>query len=664
MPSLWIVHRCPRSRAALDRLAGQVEDVVSGAPGDTHFEVAAPPEVVLLGLSAAEVSPGGWEPELAFASQLHARVPAALWLLTGPPRAEAEARRLFDNLQLEYLPYPPEAAQLRERVTSRAHTPAIATLSERAARDALARRFARWYGDLDLPELLRALDPNLAPVPVLIRGERGTGRGLVVRYLHTFGLEGAALVHVPCQPSMTMHEIEALLRSAQSAAGQSLARGATVWLEDLEQLPKTTQQQLQAWAQGITLPRGIRAPFVRLVATTTPDDALQQAEPSLLRSLALLHIELPPLRERGKRIGAIASETLADWCHARRLPPRRLGEDSLEVLEQCAWPGNLQELESVVLESAVTASSDPITSTELRSGGSPFAPLADARILEAEESEAAPMPPVETAAAQPSPPQPSKPAATPAPTPAPAPAATSEPDPAAPSIPPSPAPVVPREPASAPPLARLAAALSAEIREPLGTIQDLAELPDERFQDAALRARIADAIGRDATRIERLVERIEELGRLEPPKREPVDIVTLLEDLLRPHEATIRSRRLLVLKELDAAHPLAMGDPDQLRLALTALIDKAFDLVPERGDLYIASRHHSARSGADTIRILIRFHSPDRAADLPHIDQSVEIIVAETVVQSMGGRVAVSSTEGEDALVLLDLPAAEADARS
>jgi DNA-binding NtrC family response regulator len=660
MPSLWIVHRCPRARAALDRLTGQVEDVVSGAPGDTHFDVAAPPEVVLLGLSAAEVSPGGWEPELAFASQLHARVPTALWLLTGPPGAEAEARRLFDNLQLEYLPYPPEAALLRARVASRARTPAIAALSERAARDALARRFARWYGDLDLPGLLRALDPNLAPVQVLIRGERGTGRGLVVRYLHSFGLEGAALVHVPCHPSMTLQEIEGLLRSAQSADGQSLARGATLWLEDLEQLPKTTQQQLQAWVQGITLPRGIRAPFVRFVATTTPDAAIQQAEVGLLRSLALIHIELPPLRERGTRIGAIASETLAEWCHARRLPPRRLGEDSLEVLEQCAWPGNLQELESVVLESAVAASSDPITSTELRSGGSPFAPLADARIVEVEDSEVVP-PPLERAPVAASPPQPGTPAATETVTARPTPAPAPDPKPAPAASEPSPAPPEPRESTTAPPLARLAAALSAEVREPLETIQDLADLPDERFQDAALRARISDAIGRDATRIERLMERIEELGRLETPKHEPVDIVALLEDLLRPHEATIRSRRLLVLKELDAAHPLAVGDPDQLRLALSALIDKAFDLVPERGDLYIASRHHSARSGEDTIRILVRFHSPDRATELPDIDRSIEVIVAETVVESMGGRVAVSSTEGEDSLVLLDLPAAAGD---
>ena len=396
MPSLWIVHRSPRFRAGLDRLAGQVEDVVSGAPGDTHFDVAAPPEVVLLGLDAPGDRPGGWEPELAFASQLHARAPSALWLLTGPPGAEATARRLFDNLQLEYLPYPPDPGRLRARVTSREHTPAIAPLSERAARDTLARRFARWYGDLDLPELLRALDPSLAPVPVLIRGEDGTGRGLVVRYLHTFGLEGAALVHVPCHASMSTGEIEELLREAQSAAGAGLPRGATVWFESLEQLPRTTQQQLQAWVQGTALPRGIRAPFLRFVATTTPHDATQQALPNLLRSLSLLQIELPPLRERNARIGAIARETLADWCHARRVAPRRLGEDSLEVLEQCAWPGNLEELEAVVLESAVAASGDPITSIELQQAGRPFAPLADARILRARSAARSRAPPPRT----------------------------------------------------------------------------------------------------------------------------------------------------------------------------------------------------------------------------------------------------------------------------
>ena len=37
-------------------------------------------------------------------------------------------------------------------------------------RDALADRFRRWFSDLELPELLRAVDPHLATVPVLIRG--------------------------------------------------------------------------------------------------------------------------------------------------------------------------------------------------------------------------------------------------------------------------------------------------------------------------------------------------------------------------------------------------------------------------------------------------------------------------------------------------------------
>src|SRR5262249_60259099 len=79
MTGLWIIHREPRERAALARLAADDEAVV-GAPSDPRFDAAAPPRVVLLGLA------GDFEAELELARRARPRLRASAWILVLDPR--------------------------------------------------------------------------------------------------------------------------------------------------------------------------------------------------------------------------------------------------------------------------------------------------------------------------------------------------------------------------------------------------------------------------------------------------------------------------------------------------------------------------------------------------------------------------------------------------
>ena len=167
MPLLWIVHRDPRQRAALARLAAAPEDAVLGAPGDPQFDVVPPGEVILLGLD------GDWEAELEYAHAVQPRVRGAHWILLGEAAAQDEALRLFDTLCTEFLAYPPMPDTLRAKIRSARRTPPAPSLSQRASRQAVAGRFSRWFSDLELSELLRALDPHLADVPLLLRRAPG-----------------------------------------------------------------------------------------------------------------------------------------------------------------------------------------------------------------------------------------------------------------------------------------------------------------------------------------------------------------------------------------------------------------------------------------------------------------------------------------------------------
>jgi DNA-binding NtrC family response regulator len=638
MSSLWIVHRSSRQRAALMRLACATEDAVIGAPGDPVFDSAPAPDVILLGLD------DDWEAELEFASNERARATGARWLLCGEPASREPALRLFDNVRAEFLAYPPDPELLRARIRNGAAAAPPPPLSQRTRRQAVALRFARWFVDLEMPDLLRALDPRLADVPILIRGEPGTGRGVLARYVHLFGGTSAGrLVHVPCGASTS--ELE--------AAGNALA----IWLEDVEQLRPVVQRRIAEWIDSGVVPAAVRSPILRWIGTAGDVGSVPEIEPPLRRALSSLAVRLPPLRERPHLVEAVASEVARSWCTARAERPRRFGEDSLAVMEEYPWPGNLQELEAVVVQSLASATSDPIRSGDLRYDGREFAPLiASAEVddtprgatgAEAPSTEAAP-----DDARQPAPPG------------AEAAGAGEGRDSALQSEPPGSSLTEARGlPATGAPLGRLVSALSHEVRNPLATIRTFAGLLPERFDDPAFRSQFAEMVSHDVGRIDGLIERLNELSTLGTPSREKVDVTALLEGLLREREDTIRARRLLVLKELDANRPYALGDRAQLRFAFDALLGKSFELVPERGDLYIASRQHASRSsGSRTVRVLIRFHSPvgsgaAAASGVSLAEHSLEIVVAELVIRAQGGNLAIATTEGEETVILTDLPA-------
>jgi signal transduction histidine kinase len=632
MTQLWIVHRTARERSALARLAA-APDAVIGAPGDPHFDLAPRPEVVLLGLD------GDWEPELEFAHALRRRAPQARWILIGPRHAAGAALSLFDAVVAEYLAYPPEAPRLRARIAARAPGGAPPTLSERAERDVVSGRFGRWFADLDLPALLRALDPALSDVPVRIAGEPGTGRGLLVRYLHWFGgAARGALAHVPCAPETRASEIAELL--AEVARSRPHAPALTIWLDDFDRLVASEARRLADWVAAGPPAGCVRAPLARWVGTCAdeePEDA------PLHRALAGIAIRIPPLRERAGHIAGLIDATARAWCAARGARARRFGEDAIAVMEEYPWPGNLQELEALVVETLAAGSADPIRADDLVQGGEAFAPLPATRVATLLEEETAPEPLdrdevdaedalEQLAAALPQAPEDEGQRA--------------------------PAPVAaPGEGA----LARLVGALSHEVRNPLATIRTFAELLPHRFQDPEFRDRFAEMVRDDVGRIDALVERLAGVADLGRPKREKVDVTALLEELLAERRDAIRKRSLLVLKELETGAPEALGDRDQLRVAFDALLGKCLEWVPERGDVYIASRHHGAGlPGGASMRVLLRFHTPGATASAPGVslaETSLDLMIAEIVVRAQGGDFAVAATDGEETLIVVDLPA-------
>jgi len=660
-PILWIVHREPQRRAALARLAALPDGMPQGSPGDALFREAPTPDAVVLGLA------GDLERELEFAHRVGPATRAARWILVGDADQLARARTLFDLLPATYLLDPPEMHALRDAIRSAAEGGGDLplALSQRGVRDRVSERFARCLADLDLPVLLRAIDPRLAEIPLLILGEPGTGRSTLARYVHHFGgTAGGALVEVPCTGQTAPETLLAAAARANPLTGAE--RSVTLWLADPGTLPGETQHILGEWLRFGLPPGTVRSRSLRWIATDTGT----RLDPGLHRNLAGLSVRLPALREQPARIPHLVVATARSWCQARRVPARRFDDLAISLLEEYPWPGNLDELEAVVEQSLAGSVADPLGCADLvldglaldpdagesggeRAGAMPeTASPSEAEIVEL-LAEAVPEPePLERIPDVP---------------------AEAEPLEQTPDVPveaefleqTSDVPV--EENAASPGeaadtgLGRLTAAFGQELRSNLPLMRSFASLLSDRHDDPEFRRSFEQLVLANAERSVEFAARLEALGALGPPEPQPVDVAALLQGALEQRRPRIRARRLVVLEELDRREPEARCDPQQLALALETVLDEVIDRIPESGDVYLASRRdETGLRGNACVRVLVRYRGPrasSRDAATEPVANALGFAIADLLVRAQSGAMTVDSGERGETLLLLDLPA-------
>ena len=645
MSSVWVLHRDESLRDALasDLRYADGPELQVGDPTHAAWESAAAPAVVVLGVA------GDFEAELEFAYRRSRQAPTTQWLLVAEPGDVEEVERLFDAIAGEVLPLDGTAEPLRERLSQRVRRliaqRASPPLSERSRRERLTQRFTDALADLELPALLLATDPRRVAVPLLIRGETGSGRGLLARYLHQLatGVPAGPFVAIPCGGIADRAELETswIVETGRLPSG----RLVTVCLEDLDRLARPLQRVVAGWIED-GAPGFIRSASLRWMGTASDDPGI--LHPELERVLAEIEITLPPLRERRETIPLLVERIARRWCERRQQGPRSFAPDALDTLAARPWPGNLRELETTVTRCLARSSANPVPSRDvahwieeaediLEAEVETEAPAAAGEVLEAELFTDA-----EPAGAE------SAPAA-------------------APQIP-----AVPRFPATAAgTLRRFAGSLTHELGNPLVGIRSFAQMLPRRFDDAEFRTQAAERVADDTSRIEGVLETLGRVASLGTPELAPVDLSSLLAGLVAERRGAIEARRWVVLEELDREGGRVLADREQLRFGLATLLDSLLELVPARGDLYVATRRHpgdatapaTAPAGVETVgsvRTLIRFsagESPPPAGGLTRIEQNLGLSVLEAVIDAQGGSFALDLAELPAAMILFELPA-------
>jgi NtrC-family two-component system response regulator AlgB len=210
----------------------------------------------------------------------------------------------------------------------------------------------------------------------LLRGESGTGKGVLARAIHARSPRAArAFVTVSC-PSLSAELLESDLfghvKGAFTGAvvdkeGKvAAAEGGTLFLDEIGDLPPSLQPKLLRFLQERTYERvgepHPRAGNVRLIAATNRDLAAEVAagrfREDLFYRLNVIEVTLPPLRERSRDILPLAERLLAFFA---RQTGKRLGgftAEAREALLRHSWPGNVRELRNAIERGAILAA-DP-----------------------------------------------------------------------------------------------------------------------------------------------------------------------------------------------------------------------------------------------------------------------------------------------------------------
>ncbi|MBE0424238.1 MAG: sigma 54-interacting transcriptional regulator [Lutibacter sp.] len=237
------------------------------------------------------------------------------------------------------------------------------------------------------PHLNRALEKAIRVAPtdisVLVTGESGVGKESIPKIIHHLShRKHAKYIAVNCGaiPEGTIdselfgHEKGSFTGAIASRSGYfEVADGGTIFLDEVGELPLTTQVRLlRVLENGEFIKVGssqTQKTNVRIVAATNINmqDAISKGKfrEDLYYRLSTIEINLPPLRERVGDIHLLFRKFASDFAQKYKMPPVKLSDNAVKVLENYGFPGNIRQLRNIAEEISVVEENRLISSERL-----------------------------------------------------------------------------------------------------------------------------------------------------------------------------------------------------------------------------------------------------------------------------------------------------------
>ena len=239
------------------------------------------------------------------------------------------------------------------------------------------------------PKLNRAIEKAIQVAPtditVLVAGESGVGKENIPRIIHSLShRKHGKYIAVNCGaiPEGTIdselfgHEKGAFTGATGTREGYfEVADGGTIFLDEVGELPLTTQVRLlRVLENGEFIKVGssqVQKTDVRIVAATNVNlfDAIEKGKfrEDLYYRLSTVDITLPPLRDRKEDIHLLFRKFVADFAHKYKMPPLKLDENAVQLLQKFRWSGNVRQLRNVAEQISVLETNRDISAATLQS---------------------------------------------------------------------------------------------------------------------------------------------------------------------------------------------------------------------------------------------------------------------------------------------------------
>jgi NtrC-family two-component system response regulator AlgB len=286
----------------------------------------------------------------------------------------------------DYIPKPFTPAQIKLAVQKlfemRSLEQKVASLREDLGRSHLEADFSS-----DNPAVRRAVSLARETAPsdatLLLRGESGTGKGVLARAIHGWSARANRPFSVLSCPSLSPELLESELFGHAKGAFTGAIRdnpgrisaceGGTLLLDEIGDLPLSLQPKLLRFVQDKEYERlgdyVTRRADVRIIAATNVDleKALREGRfrEDLYYRLNVIQITLPPLRERPEDLVALAERLVVFFGRSCHRAVAGFTDQAVDILMHYGWPGNVRELRNVIERAVILCRGERIDAHHL-----------------------------------------------------------------------------------------------------------------------------------------------------------------------------------------------------------------------------------------------------------------------------------------------------------